>query len=453
METKRTALAETIIVTIVALLSLVILWSFMSTREVPAAIPVTCTIALGVLGIAVMNWSTDPDRLRARQSDRSLYLANKTLGFMREGLSEESAGAVCELLLPYTNAVAIAITDRERILGFAGVQDGIHEVGERMESLATKLTLEEKTMRVVLSPDEIGLPGKKQAYGAAIVVPLVVRNQAIGTLKFYYRTPRRINETQQSMAEGLGELLSTQLSLAELDAQTELATRMELKALQAQINPHFLFNSLNAGSQLATMEGADRTEHFLSRMAQFFRYNVKKTGGDAALSEEIDSVDNYIYILNVRFAGDIHYVKQIDPSIDLETTRMPSLILQPLVENAIQHGIHDDHENGNITITVDYVEEKENETGTDCVRITVSDNGTGMTRKQLDRIMEPGEGRAGENAEDGKDSAGIAITNVISRLELYYNRDHLFSIWSDGPGTGTEVTILLPGNPDQTERD
>ncbi len=265
-------------------------------------------------------------------------------------------------------------------------------------------------------------------------------HKMLGSIRDYIESQRASMEKEAQMKEN------------ELSMEAHLK-EAQLKFLQAQINPHFLFNSLNAGSQLATMEGADRTEHFLSRMAQFFRYNVKKTGGDAALSEEIDSVDNYIYILNVRFAGDIHYVKQIDPSIDLETTRMPSLILQPLVENAIQHGIHDDHENGIITLTVDYVEEKENETGTDCVRITVSDNGTGMTRKQLDRIMEPGEGRAEENAEDGKDSAGIAITNVISRLELYYNRDHLFSIWSDGPGTGTEVTILLPGNPDQTERD
>ena len=191
------------------------------------------------------------------------------------------------------------------------------------------------------------------------------------------------------------------------------------------------------------MEGADRTEHFLSRMAQFFRYNVKKTEGDAVLSEEIESVDNYIYILNVRFAGDIHYEKQIDAGIDLEGIRMPSMILQPLVENAIQHGIHDDHENGVVTLAVDYVPEMENETGTDCVRITVSDNGTGMSRAQLDRIMTRDHSPRPEEEED-KDSTGIAVGNVISRLELYYNRENLFSIWSDGPGTGTEVTVLLP---------
>ena len=265
-------------------------------------------------------------------------------------------------------------------------------------------------------------------------------HKMLGSIRDYIESQRASMEKEAQMKEN------------ELSMQAHLK-EAQLKFLQAQINPHFLFNSLNAGSQLAMMEGADRTEHFLSRMAQFFRYNVKKTGGDAALSEEIDSVDNYIYILNVRFAGDIHYVKQIDPEIDLEATRMPSMILQPLVENAIQHGIHDDHENGIITLTVDNVDEKENETGTDCVRITVSDNGTGMTRKQLDRIMEPGVSRNEEDAEGGTDSTGIAIANVISRLELYYNRDNLFSIWSDGPGTGTEVTILLPRNSVRTERD
>ena len=190
-------------------------------------------------------------------------------------------------------------------------------------------------------------------------------------------------ESQRASLEKEAQMKENELSM---EAHLKEA---QLKFLQAQINPHFLFNSLNAGSQLAMMEGAERTEHFLSRMAQFFRYNVKKTGGDAALSEEIASVDNYIYILNVRFSGDIHYEKQIDETVDLEQMRMPSMILQPIVENAIQHGIHDDHENGVVTLAVDPVPENENESGTDCVRITVSDNGTGMTRKQIEAIMAP----------------------------------------------------------------
>ncbi len=261
----------------------------------------------------------------------------------------------------------------------------------------------------------------------------------------------------------------------------------QLKFLQAQINPHFLFNSLNAASQLATMEGADRTEEFLAHMADYFRYNVRKTEGDATLYEEVESADNYIFILNVRFAGDISYEKEIDPEIDLTGIRMPSMILQPIVENAIQHGIHDDHEHGRVTLYIEKVEGRDNETGIDCVRITVADNGMGMTREQIDALMtrgaragaanlsggaedeaaagitvgeENGAGETGEAAEEDSGQSGsgtgIALVNVISRLALYYNEENLFSIWSDGPGMGTEVTVLLPvgeGRPEPGEPD
>ncbi len=276
----------------------------------------------------------------------------------------------------------------------------------------------------------VDVPQSKRADEVGVVTNAF--HEMLGSIRTYIESQRASLEKEAQMKEN------------ELSMEAHLK-EAQLKFLQAQINPHFLFNSLNAGSQLAMMEGADRTELFLSRMAQFFRYNVKKTGGDAMLSEEVDSVDNYIYILNVRFAGDIHYEKQIDPSIDQESIRMPSMILQPIVENAIQHGIHDDHEHGVVTLTVDFAPANENETNEDCVRITVADNGAGMSRKQIEAIMERKTRQSREELqEDEGDSTGIAMENVISRLELYYGRDHLFSIWSDGPGTGTEVTVLLP---------
>lgn len=274
------------------------------------------------------------------------------------------------------------------------------------------------------------------------------------------------------MLNSIRAYISSQRSSMEKEAQmkeNELAMEAhlkeaQLKFLQAQINPHFLFNSLNAGSQLAMMEEAERTEVFLSRMADFFRYNVKKTGGDASLREELDSVDNYIYILNVRFSGDIHYEKEIDEAIDTGSIRMPSMILQPIVENAVQHGIHDNHENGVITLSAEMAGADENETGQPCVRVTISDNGMGMTSDRIRAIMErtsgadqaersesrgtergaSGESEDGSGSVERGNSTGVALENVISRLELYYGREHLFSIWSDGPMCGTEVSVLLP---------
>lgn len=204
----------------------------------------------------------------------------------------------------------------------------------------------------------------------------------------------------------------------------------QLKYLQSQINPHFLFNSLNAGAQLAMMEDAEQTGIFVEKMADFFRYNVKKGQEDATLGEELEAVDNYIYILNVRFAGDIHFSKEVDES--LENVRMPSMILQPVVENAVNHGIRDIEWEGKIHLTV---------TGdADYIRISVKDNGKGMTQEQIEGVLS---GNREHRNEEG-DSTGIGMNNVISRLELYYEESGLMEINSEGEGKGTEAVIYIP---------
>ena len=209
-----------------------------------------------------------------------------------------------------------------------------------------------------------------------------------------------------------------------------IAQQRESMEKQAQINPHFLFNCLNAGAQLAMLEDAERTGIFLEKMADFFRYNVRKMEDDAMLFEEVEAVDNYIYILNVRFAGDIHYEKDVDEGIG--DFRIPSMILQPLVENAVQHGIHDCMETGKIKMSI-------HKAGED-LEITVSDNGAGMTPEMIQSVMA---GRARNNGED-RYSTGIAVGNVIDRLELYYKQKGLLIIESDGLGKGTSVHITLP---------
>ena len=165
-------------------------------------------------------------------------------------------------------------------------------------------------------------------------------------------------------------------------------------------------------------------------MADFFRYNVKKGQEDATLGEELEAVDNYIYILNVRFAGDIHFSKEVDES--LENVRMPSMILQPVVENAVNHGIRDIEWEGKIHLTV---------TGdADYIRISVKDNGKGMTQEQIEGVLS---GNREHRNEEG-DSTGIGMNNVISRLELYYEESGLMEINSEGEGKGTEAVIYIP---------
>jgi len=203
----------------------------------------------------------------------------------------------------------------------------------------------------------------------------------------------------------------------------------QLKYLQAQINPHFLFNTLNAGAQLAMMEGADKTYTYVQRVADFFRYNIKKDQDEVTLEEEITLVDTYIYILNVRFAGDIHFEKEIDES--LLGVKIPGMTLQPIVENSVNYGIRNIDWEGHITLRV-YRQD-------DTVCISISDNGVGIPQDKIEKILS-GKFHADEGLSD---SNGVGLDNVINRLKLYLGEDDVIDIISEGENKGTETIIYV----------
>lgn len=242
-------------------------------------------------------------------------------------------------------------------------------------------------------------------------------NTMVESLEEYIiRTKESMEKEQQMMEKEL--LMKNHLKEA------------QLKYLQSQINPHFLFNSLNAGAQLAMLEDAEKTCIFVEKMADFFRYNVKKGLEDASLEEELAAVDNYIYILNVRFSGEIHFTKAVDER--LMGCRIPSMILQPIVENAVNHGIRNIDWEGKILLEITETEDR--------IHIRVKDNGKGMSQERIQEVLSgnPGEG------EEQSDSTGVGMNNVISRLELYYDQKNLVSINSQGVNMGTEVVLRIP---------
>ncbi|MCR5650833.1 MAG: histidine kinase [Lachnospiraceae bacterium] len=204
----------------------------------------------------------------------------------------------------------------------------------------------------------------------------------------------------------------------------------ELKYLQAQINPHFLFNTLNAGAQLAMLESADRTYDYIQNMAAFFRYRIKGADGDTTLAQEIGLVDNYIYILNVRFSGEIHFEKDVDESCT--SVVVPGMILQPIVENSVNYGVRNIDMEKLIKLSVC----REDNT----IVVRISDNGAGMTAERIEEVMS---GNAGEE-EIMKDSNGVGLLNVISRMRLYYGTENVLKMESEGKDKGTTVTLFIP---------
>ena len=247
-------------------------------------------------------------------------------------------------------------------------------------------------------------------------------NEMVVSMRGYLQKLRESMELENQMKER--ELL--------MDAHLKEA---QLKYLQAQINPHFLFNTLNAGAQLAMMEDAKSTYRYLQNVAAFFRSKTNRDEQITSLADEIRLVDSYMYIINVRFSGSIRYEKNIDE--DLVHVTMPSMTLQPIVENAVNHGIRDIDWPAVITLSV-------YRTG-NSITISVRDNGVGMEEQQMQEILS-GEAHP---RKKGDETNGVGLANVVNRLQLFYEQRDVFDITSAGPGKGTEVLLFLP-MPDPT---
>jgi len=211
-----------------------------------------------------------------------------------------------------------------------------------------------------------------------------------------------------------------------------LLKNAELKALQSQINPHFLFNTLNAGVQLAMMEDAEKTGIFLEKMSELFRYNLRKMDTPVTLGEEIENVYAYIYLLQTRFGDLIKYEYNIDK--DATNIVMPSQIIQPIIENACIHGVGDMEALGRIRLSVIRVQ--------DVVQVIIEDNGKGIDPKTIEEICNLSIEKT-VNKDKKSHTNGIGMGNVIKRLRAFYGKEDVIEIKSE-IFKGTSIILKLP---------
>lgn len=208
----------------------------------------------------------------------------------------------------------------------------------------------------------------------------------------------------------------------------------ELHALQAQINPHFLFNTLNAGAQLAMMEGADRACSFIENAAELFRYNMRNLDKPVTIRDEIRNVENYMHLLNERFADKIEF--NLEKDEDILSLKIPCMILQPIVENAFIHGIGDVEYLGIISVGA--------REDADCAVISIKDNGKGMSKERIGEILRgDGNGKVESDGRHAGHTNGIGLNNILSRLKIFYSREDIMDIFSP-PGQGTEIILRIP---------
>ncbi|MDD6650845.1 MAG: histidine kinase [Eggerthellales bacterium] len=377
-----------------------------------------CTAAL--LGFILI--VADPNRVRAHNTDKMLTLASQMLEVVSQGLNFETAQKVCELLLPATSGVAVAITDTTHILGYAGVsEDGANPSGKEIRTQATKETVKDGQTRLMMSAQEIGFSSEVREIKGAIIVPLKVSNEVKGTLKFYYSHPRYINDTQRSIAEGFGEILSTQMAVAELEEQKKMATTMELRILQTQINPHFLFNTLNTIAAFIRID-PDKARVLLRDFATFYRKTLEDSGDLIELRKEVDQTKRYFSFELARF-GEESLELVVDVPEELENLLIPSFLIQPIVENSVRHGRRAGEK---LTITV-----SARAKGDDLI-ITVKDDGVGMTEEQRQNIMHA----------KSTSGLGIAVKNINERVRGYFGPESTMTYGGEA-GVGTTVELYL----------
>jgi LytS/YehU family sensor histidine kinase len=358
---------------------------------------------------------------RAVQSDRVLQITNDTLPHLKTGLSKETASAVADIVKAGTDAIAVAITDEWSVLGFSGAGQDHHLVGGPPLTKATRDALSLNEAQIIGDRRDIGCPDPDCPLAAAIVVPLEQKGEVSGTLKFYYEDDSKLTESRIALAVGLAKILSTQLELSEIEKQRELASTAELKALQAQINPHFLFNTLNTIAMLTRTDAA-RARHLLIEFAHFFRQTLEQADAVVPLARELEYIRSYMVFERARFGDKLVVEEDIDPT--LESLAIPAFTIQPLVENSVKHAAKAD---GTLAVLIAVTRDS------DVATICVQDNGIGIPERDLPRVMDPGFGKG----------IGIGLANVDQRLRGMFGPDAGLTIDSE-EGRGTEVRFSVP---------
>jgi LytS/YehU family sensor histidine kinase len=339
---------------------------------------------------------------------------------IQDGLTRDAARRTVELLRPLLGGDAVAITDRNSMLAFAGPGRDHHAEGTALRTSAREevfATGETVTVSGGLGCSVPGCPLR-----SATIAPLRVRDATVGTVTVYRTVP---SPPDPDLVASVAGILSLTLDLADLQAEARRSADARLEALRAQINPHFLFNTLNTiASRVRT--DPEEARQLLVRLADFFRYAVRQHGQTAEFAQEYAFVRTYLTLEQARFGDRLHIDLDVDPQV--LGVEVPVLVIQPLVENAVKHGVAAKVGRGRVTLRarVDPLAR--------VIEVSVRDDGVGMDPELLDSAVR-GPSPGAEH--------GIGLSNIAERLQLLYGERHEMSVRS-APGDGTTVRLRLP---------
>ena len=353
------------------------------------------SIGSSVLILLVEDIIQKSELIAGRQAKLALEIANKTLPHFRE---TENLSEVCKIIAEDLGAKATVITNKKEIIaGFSFDKDEIKKADIKSNNTRKVLKTGE-TMLVIKEDDEIieDFLDISPHIKSCIILPLKEKNDISGTLKIFFDTAEKITDKNRYLMIGLSHLISTQMEISKVENLMSLLKYSELKALQSQINPHFLFNVLNTMASLIRTN-PEKAREVTIDLSSYLRYNLDNNVKSVELIKELNQIDTYIKIEKVRFGNKLNILYDVDES--LYNFQIPSLIIQPLVENSIKHGILKKRDNGCVKIIIKKI-------GKD-IEVIIEDDGVGIEQTIIDNL-------------DKQIKENIGLKNVHQRLKLLY---------------------------------
>ncbi|QDF66724.1 sensor histidine kinase [Shewanella sp. SNU WT4] len=303
------------------------------------ALPMLIVNALGaaLFMSMVRDQKTMFDKLSSSFSTKALKIAERSVGVLSKGFNQQTSAQMAQIIIEETKVGAVAITDKDKLLAFIGIGAEHHIPGA---AISSQLTLDALTQNKVMFADGVDTRyacslSSHCKLGSCLVIPLHSDTEVIGTIKLYEPKKKLFLNINRTLGEGIAKLLSNQILYGQLEAQQNLLVQAELKLLQAQVNPHFLFNALNTISAIMRKDPT-KARTLLLQLAQFLRINLKRTTGLISLSDELDHIDNYLTIEKARFSDKLTVT--IDIPTEFHQWQLPAFTLQPIIENAVKHG-------------------------------------------------------------------------------------------------------------------
>lgn len=400
-------------------------WELEKIIGVPTVI--ANSLAVGFFVYIVRDVFQEQKKIQAQSAQQAMRMIQQTTESLREGLNEKTAAEVARILQTETQAAAIAITDTEKVVAFVGEGAEHHLVGAPIVTRVTQQALQSLQTVIVNKQAEVGCPHPGCPLTAMMDAPIVVDGQLWGALKLCKTNHETITLYEAEIVQGVADFLGLLLARRQLQEQKSMLTEAEYRMLKAQINPHFLFNTLGAVRALIRIS-PETARACVKDLSNLLRRALEQGKEMVSLHEELDLVRAYVRLEKARFGERIRLEEHIDDT--LLACKVPVFTLQPLVENAIRHGLSSKIEGGLLTIRIRHGEQK--------LFIEVEDDGVGIPAGKLAAIA-----RLDAAAAKHTSGTGIGLHNVHKRLQLAFGSEYGLTITSQ-EGRGTRILALLP---------